>query len=147
MRPRLSTTIASIALTIAVLMAAGCGGSAVSATGTHLLDGTAWHLTGWTLSSLDPNAYTITAVFAGGKVSGDAGVNAYGGPYTAGPDQSFSVGKLAVTAEGGIGAVMRAEDAYLTLLGEAKSFKRSGGRLTLFDRRGNTSLIFQATKR
>jgi hypothetical protein len=36
--------------------------------------------------------------------------------------------------------------AYLTLLGEARSFKRSGSRLTLFDRHGNESLVFGAAR-
>jgi heat shock protein HslJ len=54
------------------------------------------------------------------------------------------VGNLAVGAMGGIGPDMRAEQTYLKLLGEAKSFKRSGDRLTLFDQHGTESLVFLA---
>lgn len=126
-----------------MLGAADCRGSASV---THVLDGTAWRLSGWTLSSLDPRDFTITATFADGKISGNSAVTAYGGPYTAGPGETFSVGNLAATAMGGIGPDVRAEQAYLTLLGEAKSFKEGGGRLTLFDQHGNESLVFRAAK-
>jgi heat shock protein HslJ len=111
-----------------------------------MLDGSAWRLTAWQLSSLNPSDFTITAKFADGKISGNSAVNAYGGPYTTGPGAAFSVGELAVTAMGGTGPDMKAEQTYLTLLGEAKSFQRSGGRLTLFDQHGNESLVFQATQ-
>ena len=132
----------ALILAVAVLALAGCravGGDA------HVLDGTAWRLSGWTASSLDPRAFTITATFADGKISGNSAVNAYGGPYAAHPDGAFSVGELAVSAMGGIGPDMRAEQVYLTLLGQAKSFRRNGARLTLFDRRGHASLVFRAT--
>jgi heat shock protein HslJ len=143
MRARLSAMFVVLILLGTVLGVAGCWGSGGDA---HVLDGTAWRLTAWTLSSLDANAFTITAKFAHGQISGKSAVNAYGGPYTAGPNEAFSVGNLAVTAMGGIGPDMRAEQAYLTLLGEAKSYKRDGIRLTLFDQHGNESLIFQAAK-
>lgn len=38
---------------------------------------------------------------------------------------------------------MRAESAYLTLLGQARSFKMAGGRLTLYDQGENESLLFE----
>lgn len=136
-------TFLALILVVAVLGIAGCGGFGSD---THVLDGSAWRLTGCQLRSLDPSDFTITAKFAHGKIFGNSAINAYGGPYTAGPGEAFSVGELAVTAMGGIGADVRAEQAYLTLLGEAKSFNRNGGRLTLFDRRGNESLIFQAAR-
>ncbi len=143
MRLRLPAVFVALTLSVAVLAVSGCRTSGSDA---HALDGTAWRLTGWTLSSLDPNGFAITAKFADGKVSGDSGVNAYGGPYTAGPGDAFSVGGLTVGGVGGIGSAIRAEQAYLTLLGEARSFKRSGGRLTLFDQHGNESLTFRAAR-
>jgi heat shock protein HslJ len=39
---------------------------------------------------------------------------------------------------------MRAEQAYLTLLSQAKSYALKGGGLTLFDENGNESMIFTA---
>ena len=140
MRPRLSVAFVTLVLLVTALGVSGCR---TSGGDSHALDGTAWRLTGWSLSSLDPGGFAITAKFADGRISGDSGVNAYGGSYRAGPGDAFSVGELTVGGVGGIGSVMRAERAYLTLLGEAKSFTRSGDRLTLFDRHGNRSLTFR----
>ncbi len=142
MKPRLSAMFVALTISVVVFGVAGCWGFGND---THVLDGTAWRLTGWNLSSVDPNAFTITAQFADGKISGHSAVNTYGGPYTAGPGAAFSVGDLAVTEMGGPVADMRAEQAYFAALGEARSFKRSGDRLTLFDEHGNAVLIFQAS--
>jgi heat shock protein HslJ len=143
MRPRLTATFVTLALLVALLAAAGCGGSGSDAA---TLDGTAWGLSGWTLSSLDPNDFTITAQFADGRISGKSAVNTYGGPYTEGPDDAFSVGDLVSTMMAGPEPDMRAETAYLTLLAQAKSYKLDGSGLTLFDENGNESLIFAAVE-
>jgi len=111
------------------------------------LDGTQWALTEWTLSSLSPRDFSITARFADGTIAGHSGVNSYGGPYELGPRRAFAVGQLASTQMAGPEPAMRAEGAYLTLLGQAKSYRLSSGRLTLFDAGGNESLIFEAAKR
>jgi len=141
MRPRLAATCVTLALSVALLAAAGCGGSGSD---TRTLDGAAWRVTGWTMSSLDPNAFTITAAFSDGKISGNSAVNTYSGPYTEGPGDAFSVGDLASTEMAGPEPNMRAESAYLTLLSQAKSYKLDGGGLTLFDQNGSESLIFKA---
>lgn|SRR5450756_1263602 len=117
MRPRLIATFVTLALSAALLSVAGCGGSGSE---SPTLDGTAWRLTGWTLSSLDPNDFTITAKFADGRISGDSVVNTYSGPYTACPGDAFSVGDLASTMMAGPEPDMRAEGAYLKLLSEAE---------------------------
>jgi heat shock protein HslJ len=142
MRLRLSATFVILAALV-TLLATGCGGSHGA---TPTLDGTSWRLTEWTLSSLDPKDFTITAQFAEGKISGKAAVNTYGGPYTEGPGDAFAVGELASTMMAGPEPDMRAETAYLKLLSEAKSYKLDGGGLTLFDQNGNESLIFTAEK-
>jgi len=141
MRPRLTATFVTLAISVALLAVAGCGGSGSE---PATLDGTAWGLTGWTLSSLDPNDFTITAKFADGKISGESAVNTYFGPYTEGPGDAFSVGDIAGTMMAGPEPDMRAETAYLTLLSQARSYKLKGGGLTLFDQNGNDSLIFEA---
>ena len=141
MRPRLTATFVTLALSVALLAAAGCGGSGGE---PATLNGTAWGLTEWTLSSLDPKDFTITAQFADGKISGKSAVNTYGGPYTEGPGDAFSVGDLASSMMAGPEPDMRAETAYLALLAQAKSYKLAGGGLTLFDENGNESLIFAA---
>ena len=142
MRPRLTLALVTLAaISVVVLAVAGCGGSGSE---PATLVGTSWSLSGWTLSSLDPNDFTITAEFAEGKISGKSAVNTYFGPYTEGPGDAFSVGELAGTMMAGPEPDMRAEGAYLKLLSEAKSYKLDGGGLTLFDQNGNESLIFEA---
>lgn len=108
------------------------------------LDGTQWRLSGWTLSSLSPSDFAITAAFADGEISGRSGVNSYGGPYRLGSGDSFAAGPLAVTQMAGPEPAMRAERAYLVLLGQARSYESTEGRFTLFDEGGNESLIFEA---
>ncbi len=144
---RTSKVVAAILLLAApLLVLAGCSSDTGSSDGGSL-NGTQWRLTGWTLSSLDPADFTITAQFAEGRVSGNSGVNTYSGSYQAGPDEAFSVGQIAATEMAGPEPAMRAESAYLTLLGQAKSFKAADGRLTLYDQVGNESLLFDAASK
>jgi heat shock protein HslJ len=112
------------------------GGAAAGLNGTH------WRLAGWSVSSLDPAQFTITADFADGHIGGTSAVNSYGGPYAAGSDGSFSVGELAQTQMAGPEPAMRAESAYMTLLGDAASYTIGDGTLVLYDANGNQSLIF-----
>jgi heat shock protein HslJ len=116
---------------------AGCS------SGGDPLAGTQWRLTGWTLSSLSPDDFTITAAFADGRISGRSAVNSYNGSYRAGSGKTFSVGQLAGTRMAGPASAMRAEGAYLTLLTQARSYELRGARLTLFDGGGNESLVFE----
>ncbi len=140
MTSRWTSAFATLALSVAVLALAGCGGSGGD---QPTLDGTSWGLTEWSLSSLDPNDFTITAAFADGKITGKSAVNNYFGPYNEGPGDAFSVGDLGGTMMAGPEPDMRAEQAYLTLLSEARSYELKGGGLTLFDENGNESLIFE----
>ena len=122
-----------------------CLALAACSAGSRGLDGTKWKLSGWTLSSLDPAAFTITATFADGKISGRSAVNSYSGSYTTGSDGAFSVGAIASTEMAGPEPAMRAEHAYMTLLQQARSYSVAGRTLTLFDAHGNESLIFDRT--
>ena len=106
------------------------------------LDGTSWKLSGWTLSSLTPADFTITASFNDGKISGRSAVNSYSGSYTADSNGSFDVGQLASTEMAGPEPAMRAESAYMTLLQQARSYSLADRTLTLSDAHGNESLIF-----
>jgi len=125
-------------IVLALIAVGGCG------PGRDELGGTQWRLAAWTLSSLSPGEFDITAEFANGQVGGHGGVNSYGGPYTLGPGNAFAVGSIASTEMAGPEPAMRAEGAYLTLLGQARSYQVDAGRLTLFDAGGNESLIFEA---
>jgi len=136
---RSSTAMALRRLAVlSVLLLVGC------AREQSALEGTQWRLTEWTLSSLSPRDFDITAEFTDGSVSGHGGVNRYGGPYTTGSRHSFKVGTITSTEMAGSASAMRAEGAYLTLLGQARSYRVDAGRLTLFDAAGNESLIFEA---
>ena len=132
---------ALFSLGLALVALAGCSSSANSLGGTH------WRLTGWTLSSLDPADFTITAQFDGGRISGNSGVNSYSGTFRVGPGDAFSVGPVAGTRMAGPEPAMRAEAAFLTLLGQCTSLKATQGQLTLFDSGGNESLRFAAASR
>jgi heat shock protein HslJ len=147
LRPRTALLGAAAALLViaAAAVAAGCGGSADSGGSAPSLEGTAWKLTGWSISSQDPNDFTITAQFAEGRIAGTSAVNQYGGPYTSGDDGSFSVGDLVSTMMAGPEADMKAEQSYLTLLAAAKKYQVDGETLTLMDANGNESLIYTAT--
>jgi heat shock protein HslJ len=109
------------------------------------LDGTSWTLTGWSVSSLDPADFTITASFADGTISGTSAVNSYSGPYEVGPDDEFSTGDIASTMMAGPADAMRAEQLYFELLGAAASYQVVGGTLTLFDEFGDEALVFATT--
>ena len=137
-RPALLAAAVLLALALAAA-AGGCGGSGPS------LEGTSWSLTGWSISSQDPNDFTITAAFADGRIGGKSAVNTYGGPYTTGDDGAFSVGELASTMMAGPEPDMQAEAGYLTLLAAAKQYEVDGETLTLLDAGGNQSLIYTAT--
>jgi heat shock protein HslJ len=135
---KLTTGFALSAILLIAL--AGCSGAA------NPLDGTQWKLVGWTLSSLDPADFSITVQFADGQISGHSGVNTYGGEYTVRASGNFSTGALMMTEMAGPQPAMRAEGAYLTLLGQARSYKLTDNQLILNDQGGFESLIFESSK-
>ncbi|MCY7353484.1 MAG: META domain-containing protein [Lysobacter sp.] len=111
------------------------------------LDGTAWKLVEWSVSSQHAAATGITAKFSNDRISGSSGVNSYDGPCKAAADGAFSVGPLQSTEMAGPEPAMRAEGAYMTLLGQASSYTMTGGKLTLYGKGGNESLIFEPEER
>ena len=76
-------------IVLALIALIGC------ARGRGELEGTQWRLTEWTLGSLNPRDFQITAEFSDGTIGGRSGVNTYGGPYTLGSRQSFKVERVA----------------------------------------------------
>jgi heat shock protein HslJ len=140
---------------LAVLaVSAGCGsGSGGSSsrgddtsTSSAALAGTSWRLTGWSVSSQDPNDFIITGEFKDGRIGGKSAVNQYGGPYTAGDDGSISFGDLVSTMMAGPEPAMKAERTYLELLAAARQFRVEGETLTLSDAQGNDSLIYSRSQ-
>jgi len=137
---RLSKLAAIVALvTLGLVMLGGCSGATT-------LDGTAWRLTGWSVNSLNPADFAITARFEDGKISGQSAVNSYSGTYKVGTGSSFGVGPIATTLMAGPEPSMRAETAYLKLLRETETCKVTGTKLTLYDAGGNESLVFMSTE-
>lgn len=114
------------------------------AAGDSPLGGTSWRLEGWTISSLFPGDFEITATFDEGRIGGRAAVNLYSAPYTAEADGTFTVGDIVSTKMAGPEPAMRAESLYFGFLEQARSYKMDGERLTLFDEGRNELLIFRA---
>jgi heat shock protein HslJ len=152
---RLALAVAGGVMLAAVLaLSAGCGsgsggssgGGDDSQTSAAALAGTSWRLTGWSVSSQDPNDFTITAEFRDGRIGGKSAVNQYGGSYTAGDDGSISFGELVSTMMAGPEPDMKAEQTYLALLNAARKFRVEGDTLTLSDAQGNDSLIYSRSQ-
>ena len=147
---RVALVVAGGVLLAVLAVSAGCGGSSGgssgggddSSTSAAALAGTSWRLTGWSVSSQDPNHFTITAEFKDGRIGGTSAVNQYGGPYTAGDDGSIAFGDLVSTMMAGPEPDMKAERTYLDLLAAAKKFRIEGDTLTLSGAQGNDSLIY-----
>lgn len=120
--------------------------TACAHTDSMTLDDTRWKLAGWSISSQHAADAGITAAFNNGNVTGHSGVNTYGGAYTATSAGAFSVMSLQITEMAGPEPLMRAERSYMTLLEQAASYKARADTLTLYDKGGNESLIFEAER-
>jgi len=128
-----------LAAIVALVWLSGCGGDEQKSP----LDGTAWVLGGWNVSSLFAQDFAIRAVFEDGRISGTVAINTYSGPYSADPAGSFLVGAIGRTKKGGSEPAMRAETIYFQLLEDSGRFTLTGGTLTLLDSSGNQLLMFQ----
>ncbi|MDF1542858.1 MAG: META domain-containing protein [Anaerosomatales bacterium] len=138
---RALSALAALTLTLAVVPGCTLLGDRTP------LDDTSWRLVGWSVSSIDPGAFTITAQFDNGDIGGTSAVNSYGGEYRTGPGNDFSVGEIAQTLMAGPEEDMQAEAVYHDLLRAAASYRLNGTTLTLFDADGNESLVFIAAPR
>lgn len=129
---------------VGVVLAAGCESSSHGGTGDAALAGTKWRLAAWSVSSLDPSRFTITADFGESQVSGTSAVNTYGGPYTATADRHFSVGDIYATEMAGSEDAMRAEALYFDLLRQARRHVVTPTTLTLMNDGHQEILIFHS---
>lgn len=123
---------------LAGLLAMGGGATAPA----PRLEGTSWRLQAWSISSLPASDFTLTARFADGDVSGRSAVNTYSAPVTHGHGNTLAVGPVVLTRMAGPEPAMRAESAFLALLGDARSWRIDGRHLILFDAGGNERLVF-----
>jgi len=128
----MKTFLTTFVFAVSLISLSGCSGG-------DPLNGTRW-----TLDAANTEGQTITAEFFNGQIAGNSGVNSYSGSYKVGSSNSFSVGQLAGTLMAGPEPAMRAESAYLKLLGEAKSYQLADGKLMLYDGKGNKSASFTA---
>jgi inhibitor of cysteine peptidase len=108
------------------------------------LEGTSWKLEAWSVSSLDPSDFEITAKFEEGRISGKAAVNLYGADCTAGADGAFSLGPIIQTLMAGPAPAMQAETTYFGLLQQARRYVVDGDELALLAEGGSELLIFTA---
>ena len=131
----------AMAVALLMMVTLGCAAAPES------LAGTEWRLVGWSVSSLYPGDFEITAVFHGGRIEGKAGVNSYGGGYTLGPGDAFAVGDLVTTLMAGPEPAMWAEQAYLELLTQVRTCALADNTLTLYDEAGNEILVFRPVDR
>ena len=134
-----NTIFVAFALSLALLT--GC----TSMAATPSLDGSTWQLTGWSESGIDPSAFKITANFAEGRIAGKSGVNNYFGPYTAGPGERFTIGATGSTRMAGPPEAMQAEQSFFRLLEQVRTYRRTGGELTLADADSKALLMFTAS--
>ena len=108
------------------------------------LEGTSWKLGAWSVSSIDPTDFEITAKFEEGRMSGKAAVNLYGADCTAKDDGTFSLGPIVQTLMAGPAPAMQAETTYFGLLQQAHKYTLDTDELTLLGEGGSELLIFTA---
>jgi heat shock protein HslJ len=139
------------AATVLAILAGGCGASKTADTGTHSLADTSWvlvsygypaHLTTALLQvkvTLSFNADTT-------QISGNGGVNGYGGDARRVDNQLTLSGILHTEMASINQAVNEQESAYFQLLGAARSVEFGNNTLTIHCE-GGQALVFNALER
>ena len=131
-------------LGIVCALALGCESNNGNGAGSETLAGSKWRLAAWSVNSLDPSGYTITADFGEADFSGRSAVNTYGGSYTISGGGGFSAGELQATLMGGSEEAMRAESLYFELLAQSRRYSVTTTTLTLMNEGNQELLVFQA---
>jgi heat shock protein HslJ len=107
------------------------------------LAGTSWRLSSWSVSSINPLDYEITANFDADTIGGRAAVNTYGGDYTASPSGSLIITGLVSTLIAGAPPAMEAESKYFEALGNVRKYNLDADALLIMDGVGSVLLIFR----
>jgi heat shock protein HslJ len=94
------------------------------------LAGTSWVLASGPFTAGDVT--TVTLDFAEDELSGNSGVNAYGGGFTSSEDGSLQIGPLRSTLMAGEPDAMTLEQEYLAALQSVFGYTVADGTLTLF---------------
>ena len=105
---------------------------------------TSWKLTGWNISSLSADVATITLNFKGNKISGNGGVNSYGGDYKIGLNKKILLNNVYSTEMASMDPdINRAESLFFASLILVRYYEVNNNVLKLFDKNNNTLLIFE----
>jgi heat shock protein HslJ len=127
---------------VGMMLLAACSSSGSQQGGD--LTGNLWALTELNGKPLVADTGISAKFTSDGEVSGSAGCNRYSGTYTvSGSNITFSL-SMATTMMMCEQAVMDQESAYLTALGEAKTYTVSGDQLTLFEEDGTQLAVYVA---
>lgn len=105
---------------------------------------TNWKLTGWNANSLSPDVATITLNFKGNIITGNGGVNGYGGDYKIGLNKRMVITNIYSNEMASTNPdINRAESLYFSSLILVRYYEVNNNILKLFDKNNNTLLIFE----
>lgn len=138
MQYRFRFAVGVLVVTLLLAAVAGCGAGG----GADPLADSTWKLVAWGDPTVLPAEVEITAQFSEGQIAGNAGVNSYFGAYTVN-GEGLTTGELGRTLMAGPEPAMRAEDTYLSLLAEVRSYDLAGDMLMLNDADDNALLQFE----
>ena len=130
----------------ALLVALGMAGCSDNQAPSQSIIG-AWRLQSFGTVGHETNVLSTTSIMiefnSDGSVSGNGGVNSYGGSYTAGAGGSFSVGQLVMTEMASIDpSVNEQESAYMLALTGANRWSVDSGNLVLWYDYGNSRMTY-----
>jgi heat shock protein HslJ len=136
------------AAAVLALLASGCGASKTADTGTHSLADTSWVLVSYgDPASLKPviagTKVTLNFNAATNQISGNGGVNGYGGDARHTDNQLTLSGILHTEMASVNQAINEQENAYFQLLGAARSVEFGTSSLTIHCE-GKQLLVFNA---
>ena len=133
---------AALVLIALSVVSIGCGGTKGGTGGQ--IEGVNWALESYkdrgAMSGITGDI-SIDALFEGGMVSGNSGINTYSAPYeTSG--SSLTIGPAVTTMMAGPEEIMAVEQAYLAALRQASSYTAMEDSLTIFDADGSELLSY-----
>lgn len=107
----------------------GKGGEGM--TSMDALEGKTWTLVQFDDGSPVPAGRPVTAVFAGGKVSGSGGCNRYSAPATSSAPGVLKVGAISATKMACMGPAGTNEQRYFAAMEKVEGYALEDGKLTL----------------
>lgn len=143
---RILSLIACVAaLAITAVLVTGCAAS--GGPDPAKLEGS-WQLESFGgTTELEPadSAVTTVITFQGGQVSGNGGVNSFGGPYKTSGGGGLEIGPVSATEMAGEPPAMEQEARFFEALGKTRHFEFNEGNLILTSS-GNDTLVVLAPK-